>query len=103
MTGVQFSYRVPFIHLILILYHLISDKGLTLNVRYIVEVTDPPPGWDDRDVEFRHRLITSDHIEQACTALLGMSHKLWLKAGMPGKAAPAVTVRLVSPLSRSSF
>ena len=74
-----------------------------MNLKYTVEITDPPPGWDDRDVEVRHRLIGRDQIEQACTALLGMSYKLWLKAGRPGTAAPAVTIRLVNPLSHSSF
>ena len=72
-------------------------------MKYTVEVTDPPPGWDDRDVEIRHRLIPADQLANACGALLDASYRLWIKADKPGKAAPTVTVRLVSSLSPSFF
>ena len=63
-------------------------------------MVDPPPGWDDKMVEVRHRSIPADQIGHACSALLTMSHELWLRAGRPGKAAPCVTV---SRLNLSSF
>ncbi len=70
---------------------------------YTVEMVDPPPGWDDRLVEIRHRRIPVDHIGQACSALLELSHELWLRAGSPGKAAPAVMVRACGLSSFSSL
>ncbi len=60
---------------------------------YTVEMVDPPPGWDDKMVEVRHRNIPADQIGHACTALLQLSYGLWLRAGRPGKAAPTVNVR----------
>ena len=70
--------------------------------KFTVEVTDPPPGWNDRDVEVRHRLIPRDQLELASYTLLRMAHVLWIKAGRPGKAAPSVRVRVVDSSSHSS-
>ena len=69
--------------------------GADMKDLYTVEITDPPPGWDDRDVDVRHREITSDQIGFACSALLKLSHNLWLRAGISGTAVPVVSVRKV--------
>ena len=59
---------------------------------YTVEMVDPPPGWDDKMIEVRHRKIPVEQIGIACSVLLSVSRALWLKAGKPGKAAPTVRV-----------
>jgi len=65
---------------------------------FTVDVPDPPPGWDDRKIQVRHRNIPYDQIGHAVATLLELSYKLWLKAGCPGKAAPTVRVsRAPSP------
>ena len=69
---------------------------------YTVEMVDPPPGWDDKMVDVRHRKLTADQIGHACSALLKLSYELWLRAGRPGKAAPSVTVRQLGLSSFSS-
>ena len=73
-----------------------------ISTLYTVEMVDPPPGWDDKLVEVRHRNIPVDQIGHACSALLQLSHELWLGAGRPGKAAPGVTVYRVDLSSFSS-
>jgi hypothetical protein len=59
---------------------------------YTVEMVDPPPGWDDKMIEVRHRRIPVEKVGIACSEFLRISHELWLKAGRPGKAAPTVRV-----------
>jgi len=67
---------------------------------FTVEIADPPPGWSEEVVDVRHRNIPADRIGHACSALLKLSYEFWLRAGRPGKAAPAV---VVSRLNLSSF
>ena len=70
---------------------------------YTVEVVDPPPGWDDKMVEVRHRNIPSDQIGHACSALLDMMHRLTLRMQKPGHVTPTVTVRRAGRSSSSSI
>ena len=59
---------------------------------YTADVLDPPLGWDDSAIELRHHDIPGDQVGNVVQALLANAHRLWLQAGQPGKAAPAVTV-----------
>tara|TARA_B100000029_G_scaffold299576_1_gene292519 strand:+ start:268 stop:564 length:297 start_codon:yes stop_codon:yes gene_type:complete len=59
--------------------------------KFTVEMVDPPKGWDDRQVDVRHRDISSDQIENAVTALLKLAHHCWVASGCEGRI-PSVTV-----------
>ena len=60
--------------------------------RFSVEMVDPPVGWDDRQVEVRHRDINENQIGDAVTALLNLAYRCWISNGSKGHA-PSVTVR----------
>ena len=71
---------------------------------YTVEVVDPPPGWDDKMVEVRHRNIPYDQIGHACAALLDIMHRLTMRLlTKPGHVTPTVTVRRAGRSSSSSI
>ena len=63
--------------------------------RFSVEMVDPPIGWDDRQVEVRHRDISVDQVGDAVAALLNLAHNCWISNGRVGRA-PSVTVRMVT-------
>ena len=69
---------------------------------YTVEVVDPPPGWDDKLIDVRHRNIPADQIGSACRSLLELSYRQWLSAGRPGNATPSVVVKRLNFSSPSS-